>query len=310
MRGRVYLLFTMLGLTWGSLWVVTGGAPDPVPLLCEGALRFGAAALVLGIYGLTRKRARHAGEFSSGSGVVLGCTLLAVPYACTAWASGTVHPYLRATAAGLPAVVYGATPLAVMLMMGEDAGRYLPRLLLGLTGVALLVAQGAGMDLARWLPELVLGAGMLAYGFALVYGANRLCGETERGGSSNVVSWCALQYAAAAMVLGVAAAVNGDWVRLAAQAHGVDVGRWFAVVLAAGISAVTLPLFYRMLEVLGPIPAAALQWVITLTGVLEAAVFVPVTWEWENWAGVAMTVGALWWVLSDEQISATMFLAK
>jgi hypothetical protein len=151
---------------------------------------------------------------------------------------------------------------------------------------------------------------MLTYGFALVYGAKRLEADDRRGGSSNIVSWCALQCGSAALALGLVAAVNGDWMRLAAQMRAVDPGRWFGVVLAAGISAMTLPLFYRVLEVAGPIPTAALQWLITLTGALEATIFLPVTWVWENWAGLAMTLGALWWVLRQERVSGKTLLAR
>lgn len=311
MAGREFVLFAVLGITWGSLWLLTGSAPDPLPLLCAGAVQFGVAALLLGIYGLVRKgRTAAGGRFSSGSGVVMGLMLLAIPYACTAWASGSVHPYLRATAAGLPAIVYAAMPLVVMLMLGADLGQYLPRLLFGLTGVALLVAQGATVDVARWLPELVLAAGMLSYGFSLVYGARRVRGNEEQAGASNLVGWCALQYASAAVVLALIAALNGDWARLVANFPAIELGRWFGVALAAGISAVTLPILYRVLEVLGAIPTAALQWLITLAGVLETAVFMPAVWAWENWAGLGMTLGALWWVLRKEQTPGNMLLGR
>lgn len=311
MAGREFVLFAVLGITWGSLWLLTGGGPDPLPLLCAGAVEFGLAALLLGIYGVVRKgRTAAGGQFTSGSGVVMGLMLVAVPYACTAWASGSVHPYLRSTAAGLPAIVYAAMPLVVMLMLGADAGRYLPRLVFGLTGVALLVSQGAAVDLARWLPELVLAAGMFAYGFALVYGARRCRGDERRVGTSKLIPGCALQYASAAGGLALMASANGDWARLGANLSAVEPGRWFGVALTAGISAVTLPVFYGVLEILGPIPAAALQWLMSLTGVLEAAIFLPVTWTWQNWLGLGMTLGALWWVLRKEQISEMTLLGR
>ncbi len=305
---RVYLLFAVLGITWGSLWLVTGGSVDPVPLLCEGVVRLGLAALVLGIYGWFRRDEESTGgKFSCGSGAVMGLALLGIPYACTAWASGTVHPYLRAASPGLPAVFYGALPLAVMLMWGADAGRYLPRLLFGLTGVALLVAQGAALDLARWLPELILAVGMLIYGFGLVYGAERL---RSGGGSLSLLNWCALQCATAAVGLAVVAAANGDWGRLAARFAVIGAGRWLGIALAGGATGVTLPFLYLLLENAGPIPTAALQWLITLTVVLEGEAFVPVAWAWQNWAGLLMTFAALWWVLKPEQDSGTMFFAR
>ena len=311
MSGREFVLFAVLGITWGSLWLLTGGAPDSLPLLCAGAIQFGVAALLLGVYGLARRgRPAAGGRISPGSGVVMGLLLLAVPYACTAWASGSVSPYLRATAAGLPAIVYAAMPLVVMLMLGEDAGQYLPRLLFGLTGVALLVAQGAALDLARWLPELVLTAGMVAYGFGLVYGGRRLGGNEGGGGTSNLVAWCALQYGSAAVALAMLAAANRDWARLARHFSAVEPGRWFGVALSAGISAVTLPILYWMLKVMGAISTAALQWLITLTGVLETSIFVPVTWAWENWVGLGITLGALWWVLRKEQNPGITLLGR
>lgn len=311
MRGRIFLWFAVLGITWGSLWLVTGGSVDPIPLLCEGTVHYGLAAVVLLLYALMRKGEDAEGRrYSYGSGVVMGLALLALPYAATAWASGRVHPYLHATATGLPAVVYGAMPLVVMLMLRADAGRYLPRLLFGLTGVALLVAQGVAASAARWLPELVLAAGMLLYGFALIYGAGQLRRELDGKKRLNLLSWCALQCATAAAVLATAAFLNGDWVRLASRVGTIEPGRWLGLAIAAGIMVVTLPLLYFVLEELGPIPVAALQWMITLTGALEAEIFLPVGWTWRNWAGLLITLAALWWVLQQERNTDTEFLAR
>ena len=197
-----------------------------------------------------------------------------------------------------------------VVFFGEDLGRYLPRLLFGLTGVALLVSQGVTADLARWLPEAVLSAGMLIYGFSLVYAAGKFRGDGAGSDASNLIGWCALQCATAAMALSLVAAVNGDWVRFAGRLGAVEPDRWVGIVLSAGILTVTLPILYLVLSELGPIPTAALQWLITLTGVVEAAVFLRVTWAWENWAGLVMTVGALWWVLSQEQNSGTALPAR
>jgi drug/metabolite transporter (DMT)-like permease len=311
MKGQIYLWFAVLGITWGSLWLVTGGSVDPVPLLCEGTVHYGLAALALGIYAMLRKGNDADGtRFSYGSGVVMGLGLLAVPYAATALASGTVHPYLRATAAGLPAVVYGAMPLAVMLMVRADAGRYLPRLLFGLTGVALLVAQGLRLDTARWLPEVVLAAGMLVYGLALVYAARELEIRLNDEGKLNTPGWCAVQCATASTTLALGGVANGDWARLAARIGSVEPGRWFGLVIAAGITFVTLPLLYFVLEVLEPIQVAAVQWLITVTGALEAAIFLPVAWSWRNGAGLVITLAALWWVLQEEPDSGPTFLMR
>jgi drug/metabolite transporter (DMT)-like permease len=302
MAGREFVLFAVLGITWGSLWLLTGGAPDPLPLLCAGAIEFAVAALLLFAYGVARRGKTGLGtRYSFGSGVAMGMMLLAIPYACTAWASGWVHPNLRAAAAGLPAIIYAALPLAVMLMTGADAVQYLPKLLSGLTGIALLVWQGAALDLARWLSELLLMGGMLGYGFALVYGMRRMHDDEGQVGTTRFVDWCSLQYASAAVMLALLALANGDWIRLGLNVSSVDPGRWFGVVLAGGISAVTLPILYVVLKALGPIPVAAMQWLISLTGLLEAAFFLPVMWTWQNWLGLGMTLGALGWALSDEQ---------
>ncbi len=315
MTGRVYVLFAVLGITWGSLWLISGGALQPVPLLCEGALRFGAAALLLAAYSAAlRSVAGAAGKFSPASGVWLGIALLAAPYACTAWASGRVHPHLRATASGLPGVVYAAMPLAVMLVAREDAGRYLPRLMLGLTGAALLLAQGVALDAARWPAEVVLTVGMLAYGLGLVYAMGRLrSGKRDvvpARGSLGLLGWCALQCLAAGVTLALLAAANGDWARFVGHVAAVEGGRWVGLALAAAISAVTLPVLFYLLERLGPIPAAALQWLVTLTGALETALFVRARWQWENFAGLAMILVALWWVLRKEKEPGAVLPAR
>jgi drug/metabolite transporter (DMT)-like permease len=292
MKLRWILLFFAIGVAWGSLWLVTGGPVHAVPLLCAGCLRFTASAAILWLAALVSRLFRrpsapgHAHAVSASA--ILGFALLALPYLCSAWGSGAVRPHLQTPPPGFPAGVYAAMPMAVLLMSGEDAAAIPPRLLLGLIGVVLLVAQGIGVNAASWPAELLVIAGMLSNSYALVY-------AKRHEETSSLLRSCAAQFTVAAAVLGLAALPSGEWSRLAANHSAVAPSVWGGLLIAAFVSAITLPAMYLLLSRAGDVTTASLQWLVALTGVAEAAWFLRAGTLWVTRAGALVTLAALVW---------------
>ncbi len=294
------LLFLILGVLWGSTWLLHAQTYSALPLLAAGALRFALAAVLLGAAALLRRafRKKTGTEKTSfwRSSAVLGLLLLALPYACSAGASHA------GVAAGLPGAMYAAMPLAVLLFLEEEMASRLPALLLGLTGVSLLVIQGLDLDAIHWRGEVLLLAGMAANAGALAYAMR---GGLRRLQEAASLAGCAAQCAVAAGVLAFFAAISGQWFalghELANQVISLRGILWPAVTSEAMISSITLPMMYLLLRRAGAVQVAAVQWLVTLAGAAEAAWFLGFRPVWENWAGLGLTLVAMGLVLRESQ---------
>jgi drug/metabolite transporter (DMT)-like permease len=302
MNVRIPLLFLVLGLIWGSAWLLHAQPYSALPLLAAGAFRFALAAVLLGVAAVVQFAFRPSSSEGAAapdasfwrSSAVLGLLLLALPYACSAAAS-----HAGVTAA-LPGVIYAAMPLVVLLLLEDEIPARLPVLLLGFTGVSLLLIQGLQLDLAHWRGELLLLAGMSANAAALAYLAR---GSRVRTRAASSLAGCAVQCAVAAASLALLATLSGQW-----PATGPESTSTFrilaesvspAVVSEALISSITLPMMYLLLRRAGAVPVAAVQWLVTLTGVAEAAWLLGLHLVWENWAGCALIAAAIGMLLRE-----------
>jgi drug/metabolite transporter (DMT)-like permease len=302
MTVRITLLFLLLGAIWGSAWLLRAEPYSGPPLLAAGTFRFALSAVLLGVAVAFQLAFRRGGRGQAAtalpafwrSSAMLGTLLLALPYACSAAASRA------GVAAGLPGAIYAAMPLAVVLLLEEDVPARMSVLLLGFTGVSLLVIQGLQLDLAHWRGELLLLSGMVANAAALAYVVR---GGRERIRASASLAGCAVQCAVAAGLLALATTVDGQWPAGGLAATGVF--HAFAgilspaVVVEAVISSITLPMMYLLLRRAGGVPVAAVQWLVTLTGFAEAAWFLGLRLIWENWAGCALIAAAVVMLLRE-----------
>ncbi|WP_148214964.1 MULTISPECIES: hypothetical protein [Acidobacterium] len=295
---RITLLFLVLGAIWGSAWLLHAEPYSGPPLLAAGAFRFALAAVLLGIAAVFQRGFRRRGNGRAATGhssfwrssAMLGMLLLALPYACSAAASHA------GVAAGLPGAIYAAMPLAVLLLLEDEIPARIPVLLLGFTGVSLLVIQGLQLDLAHWRGELLLLGGMAANAAALAYVVR---GGRERMRAAASLAGCAVQCAVAAALLALVATLDGQWPAVSGVAHTFAGILRPAVVFEAVISSITLPMMYLLLRRAGGVPVAAVQWLVTLTGFAEAAWLLGLHLIWENWAGCAMILAALVMLLRE-----------
>lgn len=126
-----YLAYLSLCLIWGTTWMAIRVLVQQVPPLWAAALRALVAAGVLLVVVLAQRRRMPQGREWRAL-VVLGVTLMGVPYGCLFWAEQYVT-------AAMTAVIFSSLPIAVALITPIMSHHRVP----GRAVVALLVAVAA-----------------------------------------------------------------------------------------------------------------------------------------------------------------------
>jgi probable blue pigment (indigoidine) exporter len=286
MKFRVAAVFVAVGAVWGSAWIPIAALSQTLPGLPAGVLRFGLAAVVLAIAAAIagirtpRERRPHPAKLL-GPSVLLGVTMLGLPYALTLWAADHVSP-------GVVALCFGFMPLPALLMEDDEAGGgVIPAMVLGIGGVAMVVAPGLGFS---WLQipgiAALLGATVLG-GFSLVY-VRRLyaLGRLE---NRDLLSFSAMQLGVASVFLALVVAATGQM----AGVHWDSSAALPLAILAIVVSGGTLPLLYWMLGRITSWQAATLQWAATLIAVAEAVLKLGVRPGLEGWIGAILIPGCI-----------------
>src|SRR5271155_990407 len=91
MNWRTASAFVAVGFIWGSAWIATSLVLPQMPGLCTGALRFAIAAVLSAILALAAHLRKSPGKKMVSAPVpslVLGVTMVGLPYALTVWAAG------------------------------------------------------------------------------------------------------------------------------------------------------------------------------------------------------------------------------
>ena len=127
MRARLLALFALVGIIWGSEWLVTRDLDSPP--LGALALRYAMAAVVLGAIFLVRRIPLPMLRMVVISAIT-GITFAAAPVLLIGWARERVSP-------GLLVVIFAMTPLIAALMEGRASGGFLISLVGGVAGTAL-----------------------------------------------------------------------------------------------------------------------------------------------------------------------------
>jgi len=284
MKARTAWTFALVGILWGSAWIPTSTALRARPGLRAGAVRFAIAAIFtasLAFIARFRKRNTPASPRAHllRHSVVLGFTAIALPYALTFYAA--VH-----VSSGTVAVLFAFMPLAALLLSNEVASAAIPALVIGVGGVAFLVAQGLSFSVSQ-----SNGAGLILC--AVVLGAFSLNYAKTRLRPADLLTSAAIQFTCAAIFLGLLSAFI-EHGQPASWSHEAFLS---VLVLGVAISGVTLPLMYWLLMELAPWQVAGLQWSATLVAVAESAWFLRARPSTDMWAGAALIAGATVWTL-------------
>lgn len=282
MSRRTWAVFAVTGLLWGSAWTLTPLLP--VPPLLAGAARFLIATALLGVPALVvrvRKRDRS-DAFPFRASLLLGVTMVGLPYALAVWAKDDVS-------AGLVAVAYSSMPLAAMFLSGRGNPGFIFAMAAGMGGVAFLVDQGISYSEMQLGGLGLLGVGVLLGAFSLNYGKAKIRMES-------ILLSSAIQCAVASLILACLSGVTGEfhtpqWTR---SWNGQSV--FVLVALAAIEGSIAIPLLYWLLAKVESWQAAALQWLATLVAVAEAAWYLREKPTLEMCAGAAVILGAVVWL--------------
>jgi probable blue pigment (indigoidine) exporter len=285
MNFYVAAVFVAVGAVWGSAWIPVSVLSQTLPVLTAGALRFGLAALVLAVAAaMARSRGsaerRRGAAKLTGPSVLLGLVMLGLPYALTSWATDHVSP-------GLVPLCFGFMPFAALLMEGEVPGAgVIPAMVLGIGGVAMVVAPGLGFSwlqiggIAALLGATGLGAVSLVY-VRRLYTQGRLVNR-------DLLSFSAIQCSVAAVFLAIVATATGQMAGLGRDLHWDSSAAVGLAILAIVVSGVTLPLLYWLLGRITSWQAATLQWTATLIAVAEAVIKLGIRPGLEGWIGAIL----------------------
>jgi drug/metabolite transporter (DMT)-like permease len=289
MNWRTSAAFVAISLLWGSAWILTSFPIPQPPTLLAGAIRFAVAALFTGLLALIarlRKTSPQRKKLSPtvAPSLILGVTMVGLPFALTVWAAGDVS-------SAVVAILFALMPLFALFMSSEDASASIPALVLGAGGVAFLVSRGLSTSLTQITGGVLLLIAVAAEAFSLNYARSRLR-------HLDVLASVSIQFFTAAILLGVLSAATehgqfGGWNRMDWDGQSIAA----LLVLACAVSGITLPLLYWLLARLETWQVASLQWAATLIAVVEAALFLHAKPTLEMGAGVAMIVGAILWLL-------------
>ena len=283
MKPRTTWAFAAVCILWGSAWIPTSVVLREMPVIRAGAMRFAIAAIFVASLALiawlrNRVAVQRKPALPLRNSLVLGLTALALPYALTAYAAGQVS-------SGAVAVLFALMPLAALLLSREAMSAAIPALVIGLGGVALLVAQGLSISTMQWKGVALIACAVVLGAFSLNYAKTRLR-------RSDLLASVSIQFACAAVFLGLLS----TFIELGKQAIWNQDGLLSLLILAV-ISGLSLPLMYWLLFELESWQVASLQWSATLIAVAEAVWFLRATPSMYMWAGAALIVGATLWLL-------------
>ena len=282
MKWSAWAVFALLGVLWGSAWVLTPVTSSP--RLLDGSVRFAIAAVVLGLLARFQfiKRISRFQAFQLVPSIVLGVTMTGLPYALAVWARGAVSQ-------GMVPVFYAAMPLAALFFSRKADGADIPAMAIGMGGVACLAGQAINFSSGQIYGMLLLGAAVLLGAFSLNYGKARI-----RPGSILLSS--AIQCAVASILLVCLSGASGQLHRTSWQAiwNLQSIVQPFALAVA---EAASLPLLYWLLTGIESWQAATLQWIVTLTSVAEAAWVLRARPTLQMTAGAAAVIAAVLWVM-------------
>jgi drug/metabolite transporter (DMT)-like permease len=258
MRRPHLLAYIALCLIWGSTWLAIRICVQDVPPFLAAALRFFLAAAALFIWVRFRKPRWPRSPQQWNAILLLGFTVITIPYGLLFWAEQYVP-------SSLSAILFSAVPLVVALLTPLMLHRPVPRqavraMLIAFAG--LLILLGSTLDLgsrAFWAGIAVL-ISMTCGAWSAVYAKLRLQ-------QVDPVISTALQ-----LLIG---SIGLFWATWALEPHRHAVWTRSAVLalvfLASLGSAVAFALYYWLLQHMQPYQLSSINLVIPIVALLEGS---------------------------------------
>lgn len=252
------LAFSSLCLIWGSTWLAIRVVVRDVPPLRGACVRFLVAAVVLLVWAAFRK-GWPKGERQWNAILVLGITIMALPYALLFWAEQYVN-------SSTSAVLYSALPLVVALLTPLMTHHTVPRqavfaMLAAFGGLLILLYSGIPMGGRGLWGGIAILVSMFCSAWSVVYAKGRL---------QNVdpIVATALQ-----LISGTVALLWATWaLEPHRQAHWSKAALLALVFLGIIGSAAAFAIYYWLLQHMQPYQLSTLNLVVPVIAVVEGSV--------------------------------------
>jgi len=162
-----YFAYSALCLIWGSTWIAVRVLVRDVPPFRAAAIRFMLAAAILGMSAVAMKLPFPHSLREWRIQVILGITMMAVPYGAVFWAEQHIN-------ASLTALLFASFPLVVAIwspiLMGQSVPRRaLSSIVVGFGGMATLFFRGVPRTSVGRLSALAVLLGVVSAAWATVF---------------------------------------------------------------------------------------------------------------------------------------------
>lgn len=255
---RHYFAYGALCLLWGSTWIAVRVLVGEVPPFRAAAIRFVLAAAVLGVASAAMKLRfpRSAREWRNQ--VILGITMMTVPYGAVFWAEQHIN-------ASLTALLFASFPLVVAIWSPILTGQTVPRralfsIVVGFGGMAALFFQGVPYSLVGRLSAIAVLVGVVSAAWATVFA------KREASATNPLVS-TGIQMAVAAVLT---TAVSLTFER-GQESHWTAASLSMLLLLAVFGSAVAFSLYYWLLRDIAAYQLGTIDLVVPLVAATEGA---------------------------------------
>jgi drug/metabolite transporter (DMT)-like permease len=255
---RHYFAYGALCLLWGSTWIAVRVLVHDVPPFRAAAIRFVLAAAILGVAGAAMKLRfpRSAREWRNQ--VILGVTMMAVPYGAVFWAEQHIN-------ASLTALLFASFPLVVAIWSPILTGQTVPRralfsIVVGFGGMAALFFQGVPYSLVGRLSAVAVLVGVVSAAWATVFA------KREASATNPLVS-TGIQMAVAA-VLTTAGSLTFE---RGQESHWTAASLSMLLLLAVFGSAVAFSLYYWLLRDIAAYQLGTIDLIVPLVATTEGA---------------------------------------
>ncbi len=255
---RHFLAYATLCLLWGSTWIAVRVLVNEVPPFRAAAIRFLLAAAILVAVAVANKLRFPNSAREWRNQVILGLTMMAVPYGAVFWAERHIN-------ASLTALLFASFPLMVTAWTPLLTGQTVPRravfgIVVGFGGMAVLFFQGVPYStLGRWGAAVVL-LGVVSAAWGTVFA------KREASPTNPLVS-TGIQMAVAAVPTAAASLAfeHGQ------SSHWTALSLSMLVLLAVFGSAVAFSLYYWLLRDIAAYQLGTIDLVVPVVATAEGS---------------------------------------
>lgn len=278
MSSKVWAMLILLSILWGGSFFFIGVAVNDLPPFTIVTLRVAIAAFVL--WGIAMVIGLHPPKSLKIWASFLGMGLLnnVIPFALIVWGQTQI-------ASGLASIINAATPIftvvvaAIMLPDERPTPLKLIGVVLGFSGVAVMIGVSALGNESNLLAQFAVVCAAISYAFAGIYGRRFKLLEI------NPVTTAAGQVTASTLILlPITLFIDGP-----IDIEKVSMNTWLAMGgLAIASTALAYILYFRILELAGATNVLLVTLLVPVSAVLLGSLFLNEPLEMIHIAGMAL----------------------